>query len=139
MARIDEIRIVMPYLIENWLMGSGSISVQWNGGWDGVVGALRPTDIGIIGNIFVVGLVGTAALYVQFAFALRYIRVISRRKLGSAFTSSLALWLFSLFVVSHLSCWSPLMYSIAENEQPFCGVNTACRRGCFSLTVNLCR
>ena len=90
-ARINEIGLALPYLREHWLMGSGSLSVTWNQGWDGVVGAFRPSDIGIVGNIFVLGIVGTSIIYAQCLFALRYIRLVSRRNVDSSFTSGLAL------------------------------------------------
>lgn len=70
-ARIIETRMAMPYIQSNWLLGNGDISSQWRRGYLGVMGYFYPTDIGIIGALFVYGLFGLLVLYAQFVFLLR--------------------------------------------------------------------
>ena len=73
-ARIGETALVMPFILKNWLIGSGSISHSWNGGYEGVLGSyFFPSDIGILGVIFMYGLVGVVLFGAQFVFAFKYI------------------------------------------------------------------
>ena len=55
-ARLKEILLVLPYIKENWLLGSGNISYHYNGGFIGCLGDyLFIADIGIVGMLFVGG------------------------------------------------------------------------------------
>ena len=52
------------------MLGNGFISNQWNGGWREILGYFYPVDIGILGNIFVFGILGTFLLYLPYWFSL---------------------------------------------------------------------
>ena len=48
-SRILQFLLVLPYLLSNWLLGSGVLSNQWHGGYDGVLGAyFFPSDRGSV-------------------------------------------------------------------------------------------
>jgi len=72
-ARISETLVAAPYILKNWLIGNGDISNQWGGGYEGVLGVyFYPSDIGIIGVLFMYGTLGLALFLVQFIFAVQY-------------------------------------------------------------------
>jgi len=70
-SRIFQVGLALGYLgdnILNWLFGLGFLSYQWNGGF-AQLGYFFPTDIGIIGVIFVFGIfvfIASKALYFVF-------------------------------------------------------------------------
>ncbi|HUW26070.1 MAG TPA: O-antigen ligase family protein [Gallionella sp.] len=67
-ARIGEVLIALPYIQENWMLGNGDVSSQWNGGYESILGYFYTSDIGMIGALFVFGLIGVALVYGQFFF-----------------------------------------------------------------------
>ena len=70
-VRFLEYKIALDYIGENPLLGNGFISNQWNGGWHGLFGYFYPVDIGLLGNIFVFGLIGTFLIYIPYYFSLK--------------------------------------------------------------------
>lgn len=74
-ARIFESALALPYILKNWLLGSGAISNQWHGGYEGVLGGyFYPADIGIVGVVYMYGLFGLLLFSIQFFFAIRFSR-----------------------------------------------------------------
>ena len=73
-ARIEEVKLAGPYIEKNWLFGSGDLSVRWNNGYLAKVGRFSPSDIGVIGNLFVFGVVGVIIYLFQFLYARRFVR-----------------------------------------------------------------
>jgi hypothetical protein len=72
-ARISETLVALPYIQKNFLLGSGDVSHRWGGGYEGVLGAyFYPSDIGIIGVLFVYGAIGFALFAGQFIFAVQF-------------------------------------------------------------------
>lgn len=68
-SRIQQTLVATPYIFKNWLFGNGIISAQWSGGFEIVIGDyFHPPDIGIIGILFLYGVVGTLLYSVQFIF-----------------------------------------------------------------------
>jgi len=78
--RSKEIAIALPFIAKNPYFGNGELSNQWNGGYQTVFGYFFPSDIGLIGELYVFGIVGTLLLHVQFLFGAFYIRRTSDRK-----------------------------------------------------------
>ena len=77
-ARLFEFALVVPYIQEHWLLGNGDISSQWHGGYEGVLGGyFYPSDIGIIGVLFMHGVVGILLFAMQFLFARRYTKLLT--------------------------------------------------------------
>lgn len=74
-ARIDEVNMVLPYIEKNWLFGNGFLSHQWQGGFLSKLGMFAPSDIGLIGNIFVFGAFGVLVFLWQFVYAWKFVRL----------------------------------------------------------------
>jgi hypothetical protein len=74
-ARISETVMALPYMQKHWLFGSGVVSFQWNGGFQNAMsGYFFPDDIGIIGMVFIYGLLGLFLFLVEFKLALSFSR-----------------------------------------------------------------
>lgn len=65
-VRYMEWKTALKYVEASPLLGNGFISNQWNGGWQDLLGYFYPVDIGIMGNLFVYGLIGTLIIYFLF-------------------------------------------------------------------------
>jgi hypothetical protein len=70
-ARIKEFVIALPFIQSQWLLGNGDLSDQWTGGYGGVIGYFFPSDLGLLGGVFVYGVVGVLFLYLQIVFIRR--------------------------------------------------------------------
>jgi hypothetical protein len=70
-ARISESISILPYIAKNWLLGNGDISNRWNGGYERIIGYFFPADVGIIGAMFIYGLIGNIFCYIQVIFLLK--------------------------------------------------------------------
>lgn len=71
-ARIFETLIATPYVQKNPLLGSGNISTQWKGGYEGVLGGyFHPSDIGVVGVLYMYGVVGLLLFAWQYWFAIK--------------------------------------------------------------------
>lgn len=68
-VRFMEMNIALDYISKNPLLGNGFISNQWNGGWHDILGYFYPVDIGLLGNIFVFGVLGTTLIYLPYAYS----------------------------------------------------------------------
>jgi hypothetical protein len=70
--RITEVAVAVPYIRRNLFFGSGYLSANWKYGFRRVFRYFYPSDIGIIGNVFVYGLIGTLFFFLPFVVAYRY-------------------------------------------------------------------
>lgn len=68
-VRFMEFNIALDYIRQNPLLGNGFISNQWNGGWHEILGYFYPVDIGILGNVFVFGILGTFFIYLPYYYS----------------------------------------------------------------------
>jgi len=73
-VRFMEYNTALEYILKNPVMGNGFISSQWKGGYQYLFGYFYPVDIGILGNIFVYGLIGTFIIYLPYYFSMRMSR-----------------------------------------------------------------
>jgi len=71
-ARIYETLLALPFIKRNWLLGNGDLSNQWDGGYKNILGYFFPTDIGVVGVLFVFGVAGLIIFFYQYALALQY-------------------------------------------------------------------
>jgi hypothetical protein len=78
-VRYMEFNTALSYIDKNPMLGNGFISNQWNGGWRDLLGYFYPVDIGILGNIFVFGLLGTFLIYLPFLFSLNISRAVDSK------------------------------------------------------------
>ena len=75
-VRFMEFNTALDYIKKNPMLGNGFISSQWKGGWQDLLGYFYPVDIGILGNVFVFGILGTLLIYLPFYFSLTMSREI---------------------------------------------------------------
>lgn len=69
-ARIVQTEVAWPYIYDNPITGTGALSNEWNGGYQQLFGYFHPSDLGMIGVMFVYGLIGVAFFSFQYiAFA----------------------------------------------------------------------
>ena len=81
--RIFETLTAWPYIQQNPLLGNGTLSHQWEGGDEGVLGVyFYASDIGIIGVVFAVGVFGLLLFVYQFQFAISAARKLKQRVRG---------------------------------------------------------
>lgn len=98
--RFRELQTALEYIAKNPLLGNGFISNQWNGGFHELLGYFYPVDIGILGNIFVFGIVGTAILYLPYGFSLSMSRKINT---GNVFFKTIEYMLLFFFLTMFFS------------------------------------
>ncbi len=99
--RLIELRTAFSYIRENMWLGNGFISNQWNGGWQGIFGYFYPVDIGILGNLFVYGLIGTMLIYLPYYFSLRMTRKIRSKNIFYKTCEYMLLFFFlSMFITA---------------------------------------
>jgi len=72
-ARILEGYLALPFVIKNWFLGNGLVSNQWNGGFNSIFDYFYPVDIGLLGMIFIYGVLGAIIFCYQFKLAINYI------------------------------------------------------------------
>jgi hypothetical protein len=75
-VRFKEYQLALEYIGKNPFFGNGFISNQWRGGYRDLFGYFYPVDIGLLGNIFVYGIIGTIVIYIPYYFSLRMSRKI---------------------------------------------------------------
>lgn len=111
-ARVIESAIAAPYVKRHWLAGNGSISHQWHGGYGEVLGGyFYPSDIGILGTLFVYGLLGLMAFMLPLGWAFSASR--RMRKLGIHTPLADALFGFLLYGVVRSLVTGELVWSAA--------------------------
>jgi len=93
-ARLLEIASAANYIEKNPITGSGELSHQWNGGFRGALGYFYPSDIGLVGVVFIYGVLGAALLHAPYLWILRYAQAV-RFEPSHAFP--FAIKIFSLF------------------------------------------
>lgn len=67
--RIAESAIAIKGFFEHPFFGNGFVSSQFKGGFSGFFGYFYASDVGILGNLFVYGIIGTLIFYIPFLFA----------------------------------------------------------------------
>lgn len=93
-ARREQLNTIANYLNFNTLIwGFGTLSAQWNGGFEAVFGRFHPSDLGILGAVLVNGLCGILLLLIPYYI---YIKRLAGFKSGFGIS---ILILFSLITV----------------------------------------
>jgi len=93
-ARIDETKIAWPFIEKNMMFGSGALSNQWENGFFGKLGNFAPSDIGLIGVVFLYGIVGVLIFLYQFVFAWKFINIIPKKNSSILVESSISFLVF---------------------------------------------
>lgn len=95
-ARIHETKIVLDYFNLHplsLLLGTGKISSQWRNGYESFLGYFYPSDIGVLGGIFMYGITGLIFLcLVPFIVSIRTLQRVASG--GEAFIIALKYLLF---------------------------------------------
>ena len=98
--RLTELNTALKYIDKNPWIGNGKVSGQWiEGGFNHFLGFFYVSDIGIAGQVFVYGILGTLVLYSQFFFAFFYSMRIGPLK-RDVFLVTCQCFLLALFVDS---------------------------------------
>lgn len=71
--RIEVIK-VWPDIQQHFFFGNGDLSTRWQDGFTRIYGYFFPSDIGLIGILYVYGLIGTLLLMYQYVFAYKLSR-----------------------------------------------------------------
>lgn len=80
-VRFMEYKTALQLIQQHPLLGNGFVSNQWNGGWQDLLGYFYPVDIGLLGNLFVFGIIGTILLYIPFYYAWKLSKEIRSRNI----------------------------------------------------------
>lgn len=76
-ARILQAEIALPYVMDNIILGTGTISNQWFGGYEAMFGYFHPADLGLLGLLFTYGVAGLLFFSVQYIIFARMIPPLS--------------------------------------------------------------
>jgi len=113
-VRYMEFNTALTYIDKNPFLGNGFISNQWNGGWRDLLGYFYPVDIGILGNIFVFGLLGTFLLYLPFLFSFNISQNVSSKNVFFKTCEYMILFFFlsMFFTAVNIRDMSSIMFTV---------------------------
>ncbi len=75
--RFMESKIAIEGFIKHPLLGVGFLSTKWNDGFRSINKHFYPVDVGLLGNLYVYGILGTLIFYIPFIMTWRYSRKIN--------------------------------------------------------------
>lgn len=102
-SRILQAETAWPYVLDNPIIGTGALSNQWNGGYRATFGYFHPSDLGLLGLVFVYGLVGLVFFGVQYVLLLKSLSPVARlvgRVPNSAFLLAITTFVVFFLVAS---------------------------------------
>ncbi len=102
-VRYMELQNALEYIEKNPLFGNGFISNQWKDGWRGIFGYFYPEDIGIVGNVFVFGIIGTILIYLPFYFSYQFSRKVKSQNVFYKTCEYMQLYFFLNMFVSAIN------------------------------------
>lgn len=71
-VRLKESAIALQGITEHPWFGNGFVSFQYKGGFSGILGYFYAADVGILGNLFVYGFIGTFIFYIPFILVISW-------------------------------------------------------------------
>lgn len=71
-VRFMESKIALDGFVKHPILGVGFLSTRWNDGFRSLNKQFYPVDVGILGNLFVYGIIGTLVFYIPFYLTWRY-------------------------------------------------------------------
>ena len=98
-ARLHEFGIAASGIKKNPIFGNGKLSNQWRGGYEGILGYFYPSDIGLIGAIYLYGVFGFIIFNLQYLLAYYYLKKIKHLK-KDTFLMACKYFLFYFFINS---------------------------------------
>ncbi|MFN5346654.1 MAG: O-antigen ligase family protein [Bacteroidota bacterium] len=108
--RFMESKIAIEGFIKHPLLGVGFLSTKWNDGFRSINKHFYPVDVGLLGNLYVYGILGTLIFYIPFIMTWRYSRKINIKN-SALYVSSIYVMLFQF-----------ADYFTAASNQKFFGV-----------------
>lgn len=93
-ARIDEVELAIPYVEKNIVFGNGDLSHRWQYGYLSKMGSFAPSDIGLIGNVFVFGFVGIFIFLFQIVYWYKYSSLVAKSDSSLLFSVANAFLLY---------------------------------------------
>lgn len=108
--RFMESKIALDGFIKHPVLGVGFLSTKWNEGFRSINKHFYPVDVGILGNLYVYGLIGTFIFYIPFIITWNFSRKI-KIKNSALLVSSIYVMLFQF-----------ADYFTAASNQKFFGV-----------------
>lgn len=109
-VRFMESKIAIDGFIKHPILGVGFLSTKWNDGFRSLNKHFYPVDVGILGNLFVYGILGTLVFYIPFYMTWRFSRRL-KDKNDALLVSSIYILLFQF-----------ADYFTAASNQKFFGV-----------------
>jgi hypothetical protein len=70
--RFLESKIALDGFNDHQAIGVGFLSTRWNEGFRMINKYFYPTDVGILGNLYVYGIIGTLIFYIPFIYSFSY-------------------------------------------------------------------
>ncbi|MGI0134176.1 MAG: hypothetical protein ACREBW_04380, partial [Candidatus Micrarchaeaceae archaeon] len=99
--RLEETAVALPYIKNSILMGNGDLSKRWHGGYPGVLqGYFFPSDIGLLGVVYMYGLLGLGLFALQFWWARKYSKRASQGTDTPPMTDAVMAFLIAYAVLS---------------------------------------
>lgn len=109
-VRFMESKIAMDGFVKHPVLGVGFLSTRWNDGFRSLNKHFYPVDVGILGNLFVYGIIGTLVFYIPFYLTWKY-KLKIKTKNDALLVSNIYLMLFQF-----------ADYFTAASNQKFFGV-----------------
>lgn len=79
-VRFMESQIALDGFVKHPMLGVGFLSARWNDGFRSLNKQFYPVDVGILGNLFVYGIIGTLIFYIPFYLTWKYNLKIKNKK-----------------------------------------------------------
>jgi hypothetical protein len=108
--RFMESKIALDGFIKHPILGVGFLSTKWKDGFRSLNKHFYPVDVGLLGNLFVYGIIGTIVFYIPFYLTWKYSRKL-KDKNDALLVSSMYVLLFQF-----------ADYFTAASNQKFFGV-----------------
>lgn len=78
LSRKQQLAVISSYYNINTLMfGIGSLSAQWNGGFEAIFGRFHPSDLGFFGAVFLNGIFGAVIISIPIYLFIKQLRSIN--------------------------------------------------------------
>jgi hypothetical protein len=71
-VRFMESKIALDGFLKHPILGVGFLSTKWKDGFRSLNKHFYPIDVGLLGNLFVYGIIGTLIFYIPFFLSWRY-------------------------------------------------------------------
>jgi len=83
-ARYTQFELILPYIADKITFGTGIISNRWEDGIQAAIGGgyFHPSDLGLIGIVFLYGIIGLLFFLAQYLWAFRFSKRLEQKGCG---------------------------------------------------------